>query len=161
MKKLLYFSMRKIIQSQLILKQMKSRLIFFILVLFISSCVKHEGDLVVYPAKEYIVASDKGCYQGSADNWIPYYFIKEKGAKEWDTQYEKIEGLDYQRGHEYRIRANRILDQSLLGYADDVTFYYLRLVKVLSDEEKQSEGLPEHYIPYSPDLPPPSEYFNR
>lgn len=127
---------------------MKLKLVFFITILLIfSSCVKHEGDLVVYPAKEYIVASDKGCYKGSADNWIPYYFVKEKGAKEWDTQYEKIEGLDYQRGHEYRIRANRILDQSLLGYEDDVTFYYLRLVKVLSDEEKQSEGLPDNYTP--------------
>lgn len=135
---------------------MKRFILTLAAVALLASCVKHEGDLVVYPAKEYIVASDKGCYQGSADNWIPYYFIKEKGAKEWDTQYEKIEGLDYQRGHEYRIRANRILDQSLLGYADDVTFYYLRLVKVLSDEEKQSEGLPEHYIPYSPNLPSPA-----
>ena len=43
--------------------------------------------------------------------------------------------------------------------ADGPSPLYLRLIEVLSSEKKDSEGLPENYLRYSEELPPPSEYF--
>ena len=57
------------------------------------SCVKYEGEKKVYPGKEYLVASERGCFRGEYDGWIPYYFVKEKGSAKWET-YEYFEGLN-------------------------------------------------------------------
>lgn len=43
--------------------------------------------------------------------------------------------------------------------ADGPSPIYLRLIEVLSSEKKDSEGLPENYLRYSEELPPPSEYY--
>ena len=58
---------------------MKLRLLFGISILFVfSSCIKYEGELKVYPAKEYLVASERGCSADGNDGWAPYFFVKEK-----------------------------------------------------------------------------------
>lgn len=52
---------------------MKYRLVIFFLILSaFSSCTKHEGSLLVYPAKEYLVASDRGCCAYEGVGWEPY-----------------------------------------------------------------------------------------
>lgn len=140
---------------------MKNHFLLLIVLFFaFSSCVKYEGEKKVYPEKEYLVASERGCFRGEYDGWIPYYFVKEKGSAKWET-YEYIEGFEYVPGqekqpdnyyvpgHEYRIIANKVEDPALLKIADGPSPTYLRLVKILSDEEKTTEGLPEHYIPDS------------
>ena len=123
------------------------------------SCVKYEGEKKVYPEKEYLVASERGCFRGEYDGWIPYYFVKEKGSAKWET-YEYIEGFEYVPGqekqpdnyyvpgHEYRIIARKVEDPELLKLADGPSSIYLRLVKLLSDEQKTTEGLPDNYTPY-------------
>ena len=69
-------------------------------------------------------------------------------------------GFDnYEPGYEYRIKAEKIEDKSLLQIADGPSYIYLSLIKVLSSEKKDSEGLPENYLRYSEELPPPSEYY--
>lgn len=128
------------------------------LALVFSSCVKHEGGLLVYPAKEYLIASDRGCYAIEGDIWHPYYFVKEKGQNTW-VDYDSILGFDYEQGYEYLIKAEKIEDTDLKKIADAPSYIYLRLVKVLSSEKKDTEGLPDNYIHYSEELPPPSEYF--
>lgn len=121
------------------------------------SCVKYEGEKKVYPEKEYLIASERGYYHGEGC-WVPYYFARVKGSNKWET-YDHIEGFEfvhgqentpgtyYVPGHEYRIIANKVEDPALLKIADGPSPTYLRLVKILSDEEKTTEGLPEHYIP--------------
>lgn len=136
----------------------KSLFLFVFLTLVFSSCIKHEGGLMIYPAKEYLVASDMGCWAFEGEGWEPYYFVKEKGKNTWET-FDRILGLEYELGHEYLIKAEKVVDKELLKIADGPSYIYLRLVKVLSVEEKDSEGLPENYLPYSDELPPPSEYF--
>ena len=138
---------------------MKYRLvIFFIILSVFSSCTKHEGSLLVYPAKEYLVASDRGCCAYEGVGWEPYYFVKEKGKSQWET-FDRILGLDYKDGYEYIIKAEKIEDKDLLKIADGPSYIYLRLVKVVAKEKKDTEGLPENYLHYSDELPPPSEYF--
>ena len=140
---------------------MKRRLVYLISILFVfSSCVKYEGGLKVYPAKEYIVASERGCWSNGNDGWEPYFFVNEIGKNTW-KRYDCIQGLNYEPGYEYRIKAEKIEDKSLLKLADGPSPIYLRLVKVLSSEKKDTEGLPDNYIKYSEELPPPSEYFHR
>lgn len=137
---------------------MKTKILLFSILFLFSSCVKYEGSLKVYPAKEYLVASERGCVADGNDNWLPYYFVKEKGNNGWN-HFERIQGLDYEPGYEYRIKAEKIEDKDLLKIADGPSYIYLRLVKVLSSEKKDTEGLPDTYIHYSEELPPPSEYF--
>lgn len=138
---------------------MKHYLFILISTLFIfSSCVKYEDGKKVYPAKEYIVASERGCWGNGNDGWEAYFFVKEKGNKTWDI-FDNIQGLNYEPGYEYRIKAEKIEDKSLLKLQDGPSPVYLRLIEVLSTEKKDSEGLPENYLRYSEELPPPSEYF--
>ena len=136
----------------------KSLFLFVFLTLVFSSCVKHEGGLMIYPEKEYLVASDRGCCGNGNDGWEPYFFVKEKGKNTWET-FDRILGLEYEVGHEYLIKAEKVVDKELLKIADGPSYIYLRLVKVLSIEEKDSEGLPDNYLSYSEELPPPSEYY--
>ena len=49
--------------------------------------------------------------------------------------------------------------KKVIKLADGPSPIYLRLIEVLSSEKKDSEGLPENYLRYSEELPPPSEYF--
>ena len=138
---------------------MKHHLAFLISILFVfPSCVKYEDGMKVYPAKEYIVASERGCVCDGNGMWSPYFFVKIKGDKTWNI-FDNIQGLNYEPGYEYRIKAEKIEDKSLLKIADGPMPIYLRLIEVLSSEKKDTEGLPENYIRYSEDLPPPSEYF--
>ncbi len=139
---------------------MKHRLVFLISILFVFSfCAKQEEDFKVYPAKEYIVASERGCFCDGNGLWAPYFFVKEKGSNMWE-QYDRIVGFDnYEPGYEYQIKAEKIKDKSLLKFEDGPCCIYLRLVKVISSEKRDTEGLPDNYIRYSEELPPPSEYF--
>ncbi len=138
---------------------MKRILFFSIFILFVfSSCSQQEEDFKVYPAKEYIVASERGCFSDGNGLWATYFFVKEKGDNTWET-YDRILGLNYEQGYEYQIKAEKIKDKSLLKLADGPNPIYLRLVRVMSLEKKNSEGLPDNYIKYSDELPPPSEYF--
>ena len=139
---------------------MKRYLFILISTLFVfSSCVKYEDGMKVYPAKEYIVASERGCWSNGNDGWEPYFFVKEKRSNTW-KRYDRIVGFDnYEPGYEYRIKAEKIEDKSLLEYQDGPSPVYLRMIEVLSSEKKDTEGLPENYLRYSEELPPPSEYF--
>ena len=57
---------------------MKRYLFILISILFaFSSCVKYEDGKKVYPAKEYIVASERGCWGNGNDGWEAYFFVKE------------------------------------------------------------------------------------
>ena len=138
----------------------KLTFLFLFGALLLSSCAKHEGGLLIYPAKEYLVASDRGCCAFEGEGWEPYYFVKEKGKNTWET-FDRILGLEYEVGHEYLIKAEKVVDKELLKIADGPSYIYLRLVKVLSIEEKDSEGLPDTYLSYSEELPPPSEYYGN
>ena len=141
---------------------MKHHLVFLISIFYVfSSCAKQEEDFKVYPAKEYIVASERDCCAYEGEGWLPFFFVKEKGKNNWKT-YDRILGFDiYESGYEYRIKAEKIKDKSLLKLADGPSPIYLRLVKVLSIEKKDTEGLPDNYLRYSEELPPPSEYYHR
>lgn len=134
---------------------MKRLLLFLIFAQVLSSCVKFEGSLKVYPAKEYLVASVQSSTSDGMGNRVPYYLTKEKGSDVW-VGYEHIQGFEYKRGFEYRIIAEKVEDNELRKLADSY-YIFLRLVKVVSVEKKETEDLPGYILPYNEDMPSPAE----
>ena len=64
---------------------MKRYLFILISILFaFSSCVKYEDGKKVYPAKEYIVASERGCWGNGNDGWEAYFFVNEPHLPAFD-----------------------------------------------------------------------------
>ena len=104
-----------------------------------------EGDWAVYPAKEYMVASKRIVYRDWTEESFPHYLTREDGEG-WSDRFERIDNFSYVPGHEYTVLAEAVEDLSSCGMADGSEHYwFLRVLEVLSVEEKESEGLPERY----------------
>ena len=116
----------------------------------IVSCSKNYG-----MEGEYVVASKQGCYWYE-DRYHPYYLVRERASTTWN-HYERIEGLDYAPGYEYHIYAEKVLDEEMVKHADSSNAPYLKLLKVLSSEQKETSGLPSNILYYSDDLEPPGQ----
>ena len=102
---------------------MKRYLFVLISIFFVfSSCAKQEEEYKVYPAKEYIVASERGCCPYEGDGWLPYFFVKEKGSNTW-KEYDRIVGFDnYEPGYEYRIK---VIPNVLYDTRDNYEWRYI------------------------------------
>jgi|SRR5699024_788515 len=72
------------------------------------------------------------------------YAVKEEGAQEW-TYLQYIGNFDYESGYEYRIRIGRTsyLDFSM----GEPAWTEYKLLEIISKERKDSEGLPESFVP--------------
>lgn len=72
------------------------------------------------------------------------YAVKIGDSDKW-TKFGPISGFDYTEGYEYRIR---IRETSYLDYSmGEPAWTEYELIKVISKEKKDSEGLPENFIP--------------
>ena len=70
--------------------------------------------------------------------------VKKDGSKDWKPLYS-ISGFNYEVGYEYRVRIN---ETSYLDYRmGDPAWTELKILEVISKERKESEGLPENFIP--------------
>lgn len=132
------------------LKGLTKALLLPLLLLSLFGCTQKEafrmeGDWAVYPAKEYMIASRRGSYRDWTDDIRSYYFTREAGEG-WSSRFERIDNFSYVPGHEYTVLAEAVEDLSRCGDADGSEHYwFLRVLEVLSVEEKESEGLPENY----------------
>lgn len=105
---------------------------------------RREGHLAVYPAEEYVIASRRGAYRDWTDDIRSYYLIRE-GKEGWSYRFERIDNFSYTPGHEYTVLAEAVEDLSMAGMADGPErYWFLRVLEVLSAEEKESEDLPEN-----------------
>ena len=68
------------------------------------------------------------------------YLVKRDGNSSWELFYNEINGFQYKEGYEYRIEVEVIPVEN--PPADGSSQSYT-LKKVLSEEQKHSEGLPE------------------
>lgn len=99
--------------------------------------------LTLSPECEVLVASERPAGE------TPSYWIRDLRYGDdasWQTISGAIEGFGFTPGHEYRLRIQPVAeyDEEATGLTDDDSWtvkYYVR--ELLSDEEKESEGLPE------------------
>ena len=118
-----------------------------------ASCYHMEGELMVYNAREYVVASRQPCYWYDG-SYHPYFLIRSAGSGNWESC-DDIQGLVYSEGTEYHIVAEKVVDTERYKIADDYSGEYLRLVRVLSAEKKDSSDLPDGITYYSDNPAPP------
>lgn len=72
------------------------------------------------------------------------YAVKKEQTDEW-TAYGGIAGFEYEKGYEYKIKVS---ETTYLDYAmGDPAWTERGLLEVISKEQKESEGLPLHFIP--------------
>lgn len=71
--------------------------------------------------------------------------VKYPGAQTWEFLYSGIEGFDYKPGYEYVLEIRR---EAVENPPADASSVKLVLVKEISRERKNSEGLPEGISPY-------------
>ena len=66
-------------------------------------------------------------------------------TREWEAFGHSIGGFEYESGYEYRIR---ISESDYLDYTMATPAWTeYDLLEILSKEKKNSDGLPEHFIP--------------
>lgn len=72
------------------------------------------------------------------------YAVKKEDSKEWE-QLSGVQDFDYEVGYEYKIL---ISETNFLDYnMGEPAWTEYKLLKVLSKEKKDSEELPENFIP--------------
>ena len=124
-------------------------LLFFMTALI--SCMNEEQDgEKIQGYKEYTmsVASRKipgvvglGCGSSALTD---VYAVKKESSQEWES-FWGIQGFDYEDGYEYVIK---ISETNYLDYRrGDPAWTEYELIKVIYREKKDSQGLPEHFIP--------------
>ncbi len=132
---------------------METRKIFVILLCLCTCCLAScgnddEGGRKVTDYREYTltVASKKlpgVVFSGGSDSPAEVYAVKEEGSQQWEQLYG-ISDFEYESGYEYKIRISRTsyLDHNM----GDPAWTEYKLLKILSKEKKESEGLPQNFI---------------
>lgn len=125
-------------------------LLMFLIVLFaVPSCadVKDLGrEVTGYRELELTVASEKvpGVVGIGNNSLMELYAVKTEGSLEW-TPMSSIGGFNFEEGTEYRIR---ISETDYLDHSTGTASWTEReLIEIISETEKASEGVPDHFIP--------------
>lgn len=135
---------------------MKTRNLFGMLLLLLCmigflSCLNEdnqEGRKVTgYEEYTVTVASTKlqGVLSSCGSSFLSdVYAVKKEDSKEWE-QLSGVQDFDYEVGYEYKIL---ISETNFLDYnMGEPAWTEYKLLKVLSKEKKDSEVLPENFIP--------------
>lgn len=127
-------------------------LVAFLAVTGLTACCddgEEEGRKVT-DYKEYIVtvASRKlpgVAYVGCGSSVLrDVYAVKREDSQEWE-QMDDIPGFDYESGYEWKIRISKT---SYLDYnMGEPAWTEYKLLEMIAKERKESEGLPENFIP--------------
>lgn len=127
---------------------MKKILLLFLVIALIS-CKKEEQEgekIAGYKEYTMIVASQKlqGIVGVGSYFLSEVYAVQDVGSQKWKPLVN-IQGFDYENGYEYVIK---ISETNYLDYRrGDPAWTEYKLIEVISKEKKESEGLPEHFIP--------------
>ena len=120
----------------------------FLCMMSFVSCSDDETGRKITDQKEYemTVASEllPGVMNDGHNILTEVFAVKKDHASEW-TGLGGIQDFEFEEGYEYRIRVNEtsFLDEQM----GDPAWTEYKLLEVLSKEKKNSENLPEHFIP--------------
>lgn len=134
---------------------MKKVILLFLIVTLIGCDNEEEGGVKITGIKEHtmVVASQKLqglLYSDGFTTVADVYAVKIGDVQKWQP-YEYVDGFDYENGCEYVIKVK------VTSYVDkrrrDSSWSTHDLLEVISKEKKDSEELPEHFIPdwYTPE----------
>lgn len=118
------------------------KLILFLTVILFVSCSKDDNDTKILKLR---VASEVKIFDnppniGDETSFLRrMYWVKFPGDKQWRTLYPNIEGFEHEAGYEYVLKVEQTEPVSKIMDAPIEHFY--KLLKVISKEKKQSEGL--------------------
>lgn len=110
----------------------------------LSSCGDDEVKPITPEVLDYfVVASRKKTIVDSNTNQaIECFIVRYSDKMEWFTlKTDSIKSFDYEVGFEYKIEV-RTID---LNEGKDIPLYVYEVVKVMSKEKKETEGLPEDF----------------
>lgn len=109
---------------------------------------QNENGVIGYREYELLVASEQvpGLVWSCGMNIrADVYAVKTEDTREWEAFGHSIGGFEYESGYEYRIR---ISETDYLDYTMATPAWTeYDLLEILSKEKKNSDGLPEHFIP--------------
>lgn len=115
----------------------------------ITSCNgdKHGRRITGYSELTITVASTKlpGVVTSCGNTYLTdVYAVKTENSEEWE-QLDAIAKFDYEEGNEYRLRVSKTdyLDYEM----GEPAWTEYDLLEILSKEQKNSENLPQHFIP--------------
>lgn len=134
-------------------------LVLSVLAILFSSCNDNdkEGKKVTnYKEHVLTVASKKvpGVLLSGHNIVSEVYAVKKNLTDEWSA-YGSIEGFEYEKGYEYKIKVS---ETSYLDYSmGQPAWTEVDLLEVISKDKKDSEGIPLHFIPetYYENIPLP------
>lgn len=126
-----------------------SAFILMVLLSAVAGCRPNDGqgrEVTGYREIELTVASEKipGVVGIGNNSLMELYAVKTAGSREW-TSMSAIGGFEYEEGTEYRIRISETdyLDHSM----GTPSWTERELLEIISESDKESEGLPDHFIP--------------
>lgn len=124
-------------------------ILFSAVILCSCSSDDDEGGRQVLSSKDYIitVASHKleGVVTSSGYSYKAEVFaVKKDNSNTWESL-SGITGFEYENGYEYclKIKETHYLDNSM----GETTWTVYELLDLVSKEKKESEGLPDNFIP--------------
>ena len=126
-----------------------SNFIFLVILSFVTGCTLNDEqgrEVTGYREIELTVASEKvpGVVGIGNNSLMELYAVKTAGSQEW-TSMSSIGGFEYEEGTEYRIRISETdyLDHNM----GTPSWTERELLEIISESNKESEGLPDHFIP--------------
>lgn len=130
------------------IKTMKKILFLFVMLsVFLTGCEKEQefsevSTVVIASKKLDAIVSSCGI-----ESKIPVYAVKQSSSAQWSACSDQINNFDYKEGYEYVVKLGKKnfhdKNMSVTSWSE----YYL--VELVSKEKKESEGLPETFIPDS------------
>lgn len=107
--------------------------LLFLVLIILASCSSNRSN-----SETLIIASQ----QGDCIGVVPQkcLWVKKDAAQNWEFFYTTIDGFDYEPGYEYTIEVEK---ENVENPPADASSIKYKLVKVVSKEQKQSEGLPQ------------------
>lgn len=132
-------------------KDLFGALLFLLCIFGLTSCLNEEKEeerkVTHYEEQTVIVASKKlqgVVFSCGTDFIMDVYAVRKENSRKWE-QLSHVSGFEYESGYEYKIRISKT------GYLDyrmgDPAWTEHKLLEILSKEKKESEGLPESFIP--------------
>lgn len=127
---------------------MKQILLLLIVAVFASCSKDDQDEAKITGYKEYSMTIASQKLQGVVGIGVyvlqDVYAVKKEASTKWEP-FIGIQGFDYESGFEYVIK---ISETNYLDYRrGDPAWSEYKLIEVSSKEKKNSEGLPEHFIP--------------
>lgn len=125
----------------------KNLFLFVLLCVFLTGCEKEqefdEVSTVVIASKKL----DAVVFSCGFESKMPVYAVKQGNSSQWTACSDQINNFDYMEGYEYIVKLGKKNFHDKNMSVSSWSEYFL--IELVSKEKKESESLPETFIPDS------------